>query len=377
MTRWCHAAPRPTRPGSLRVDVTTAAEPESRRAARVVATLVLALAAGAAARALDLPLPWMIGPLLATAAAGMLGWRQVASQRLRNAGQWSIGVALGLAFTPETSAVVGRLAPALLAGAAWALTLGWGFHRWLRWRHPDATTATTWYAAAIGGASEMAVLAGRHGARLDHVAAAHSLRVMLVVVAVPFAMRAWGVQGIEPDLPLAEPATPAGFAWLVAITAPAVLMLRHWRLPNPYVLGALLAAAIPTAAGVPLPTLPAWAPAAGQVFIGASLGARFTPESVLAAPRWMTSVALGTAAMLAASAGVAALGAWLVGLAPAAVVLGTSPGGIAEMCITAQALHLAVPVVTAFHLTRYIAVLLLTEPLFLRERRRLARATDG
>jgi uncharacterized membrane protein AbrB (regulator of aidB expression) len=57
------------------------------------------------------------------------------------------------------------------------------------------------------------------------------------------------------------------------------------------------------------------------------------------------------------------------------VLLGTSPGGIAEMCITAKVLQLGVPVVTAFHVTRYIAVLLLTAPLYRRIERRLSAAS--
>jgi uncharacterized membrane protein AbrB (regulator of aidB expression) len=54
----------------------------------------------------------------------------------------------------------------------------------------------------------------------------------------------------------------------------------------------------------------------------------------------------------------------VAGLHPATVLLGTSPGGIAEMCITAKVLQLGVPVVTAFHVVRYVAVLLATRPFF-------------
>jgi uncharacterized protein len=53
---------------------------------------------------------------------------------------------------------------------------------------------------------------------------------------------------------------------------------------------------------------------------------------------------------------------WLIG--PLTVLLGTSPGGIAEMCITAKVMQLGVPVATAFHVTRYLAVLLATAPLY-------------
>jgi uncharacterized membrane protein AbrB (regulator of aidB expression) len=56
--------------------------------------------------------------------------------------------------------------------------------------------------------------------------------------------------------------------------------------------------------------------------------------------------------------------AWATGLHPATLILGTSPGGIAEMAITAKVLQLGVPVVTAFQVCRLVAVLVLVEPMF-------------
>jgi uncharacterized membrane protein AbrB (regulator of aidB expression) len=51
-------------------------------------------------------------------------------------------------------------------------------------------------------------------------------------------------------------------------------------------------------------------------------------------------------------------------------VLGTAPGGIGEMAITAKVLQVGVPMVTAFQVCRLVAVLLLVEPLYHWERRR-------
>ena len=48
----------------------------------------------------------------------------------------------------------------------------------------------------------------------------------------------------------------------------------------------------------------------------------------------------------------------------ATLILGTSPGGIAEMAITAKVLQLGVPVVTAFQVCRLVAVLILVAPLY-------------
>ena len=342
------------------------------RGLRLGATLALALVAALACVALRTPLPWIIGPLLATAALGTAGLPLAASSRLRNVGQWMIGVALGLYFTPEVAGVLLRLAPVLLLGVAWALFVGYAFYRWL-WRVDGLDRVTPFFAAAIGGASEMALLAERHGGRVDRVAAAHSLRVLLVVVLIPFGFQALGLHGVDAAQPAARAVQPLGLLLLLAASAAGMLVMARLAVPNPWVLGALTVTGLLTAAGVELSALPRPASNAGQLFIGVALGTRFTPEFARAAPRWLVGVAVGTLGMIAASAGFAWALAGLVGLAPPTVMLGTSPGGIAEMCITAQVLQLGVAAVTAFHVTRYVAVLTLTAPLYRWEMRRLAR----
>ncbi len=343
------------------------------RAGRIAGTLVLGAAAAGLAARLQVPLPWMIGPLVATAALGVAGVPLAASQRLRNVGQWAIGVALGLYFTPEVMRLLPGLAPAIAVGVAWALLMGWGFHRWLARRNPGEAAATTFFAAAIGGASEMAVLAERAGARVDRVAAAHSLRLMIVVLVLPVSLQTAGVHGVDLVPPAAQAVQPLGLALLAVLTLAGVALLHRLRLPNPFVLGALAVALALTASGVTLSALPPAFSNAGQLFIGVALGARFTPDFARAAPRWLAAVALGSVGLIALSAGFGTLLATAAGLHPATGVLATAPGGIAEMCITAKVLQLGVPIVTAFHVLRYLAVLLLTAPLYRWETQRLTK----
>ena len=341
------------------------------RAGRLGLTLALALGAALLCLWLRLPLPWMIGPLLVTAGCGLAGVRLQGSSRLRNAGLWMIGIALGLYFTPMVVGLLWKLAPAIVAGVLWALAMGYAFYRWLL-HHNGGDRATAFFAAAIGGASEMSILAEKHHGQVDRVAAAHSLRVLLVVVLIPVAIQSAGIHGSDTTLPAVQNVQPAGLAVLLAASAAGMALL--WRLgtPNPWVLGALGATMLLTASGVQLSALPREASNAGQLAIGVALGTRFTPEFARAAPRWLASVAVGTLGMIAASAGFAWLLAQAADLHPATVLLGTSPGGIAEMCITAKVLQLGVPVVTAFHVVRYVAVLTLTAPLYRWELRRQA-----
>jgi len=119
-----------------------------------------------------------------------------------------------------------------------------------------------------------------------------------------------------------------------------------------------------TMAGIQLSALPQWLTNAAQLVIGVSLGVRFRAEFMRTAPRWLGSVAIGSLGMVLLCAGFALLLAWATGLHWATMVLGTSPGGIAEMAITAKVLQLGVPVVTAFQVCRLVAVLVMVEPLF-------------
>lgn len=334
---------------------------------RIASTLLLGLAAAVLCQWLHLPLPWMLGPLLATAVAGVAGAPLAAAPVLRNAGQWAIGTALGLYFTPQVVGVVAGLGGAIAAGIAWALLLGAGFGAFLKWanpRHAALDRPTLFFASAIGGASEMAVLAERHGGRLDLVASAHSLRILIVVVVVPFGFQFAGLHGLDPTLPGPQRVDPLGLAVLAGLTLAGAGAMLRLRLSNPWALGPLFVAFALTAFGIELSALPNGVVNAAQLFIGVALGTRFTPAFLHSAPRWLASVAIGSLLMIVLSAVYALVVARLWGLHPATALLGTVPGGMAEMCITAKVLELGVPVVTAFHVTRMAAVVLLAGPMY-------------
>jgi membrane AbrB-like protein len=336
-------------------------------------TLALALAAALLCKWLGTPLPWMIGPLLATAVASVLGARTQSWKPLRDAGQWTIGTALGLYFTPQVTALVATLWWAVALGVLWALGLGWLFGRWLHRGlvarmpgSPDERRATSYFAGAIGGASEMTLLAERAGARTDLVAAAHSLRLLMVTVLIPFAFGFSGLHGLDATLPGPRLLDYGGLALLAAASGAGGLLLLRTGWANPWFMGPLLVAMAFTMAGIELSGIPQWMTNAAQLLIGVSLGVRFRAEFIRTAPRWLLSVAFGTLVMIVLCAAGAGLLALATGLHPATLVLATSPGGIAEMAITAKVLQLGVPVVTAFQVCRLVAVLLLVGPLYRR-----------
>jgi membrane AbrB-like protein len=331
-------------------------EPRSPRGVlRVLGAVVVAVAGALSCRAIGTPLPWLIGPLLAVALLCMADVRLQAPPAARELGQWAIGVALGLYFSPDVVREIARLAPWIFAAVLFAVLLGAaGAVLLARATGTDGTTA--FFAMAIGGASEMAAQAARHGGRVERVAAAHSLRIMLVVLIVPFAFQLLDLHGTDPYRPFAHAFVPQGFALLVAVTLGGAAVMERLGSPNSWMLGPLLVAATITATGHSFSALPVAVVNAGQLLIGISLGSHFTPAFFRAAPRFLAAVAAITGVYLVCSVAFGLVLAHGAGLQPATAVIATTPGGIGEMALTAQALQLGVPIVTAFHAIRMAAV---------------------
>lgn len=333
-------------------------------------TLVLAWLAAQLCVWMGTPIPWMIGPLLATAAASMAGLPTRSATPLRCAAQGVIGLALGLYFTPSVLAQLRPLWWAVLLGVLWALALGLLLGRWLlrvnRASVSGLDARTTYFAAGIGGASEMTFLAERHGGRTDLVASAHSMRMLIVTVLIPFGLQWSGLGGVDSGAPPQQVADLAGLAVLVLAGLVGVGAMVLSGRSNPWFLGALFGAAALALSGLHVTALPTPLLNAAQLLLGANLGVRFQREFLATAPRWLASVAVGTLGLVALCLLFAWVLGWLTGLHPATMVLAVAPGGITEMSITAKVLGLGVPVVVVFQVCRLVAVLMLMEPVFAR-----------
>lgn len=326
--------------------------------------VVVALIGAAIASAVSLPLPWTLGPLIAVAAARVFSLPVDSSQRLRNVGQWAIGVTLGLYFTPFVLGIIQKNILPIVGGMVFALVLG-VLGTFLLIRVGGVDLKTAWFSSAIGGASEMTGLSERYGGRSDLVASAHSLRILTVVVVVPFAFQAMGVVGDDSTVTGPKVVEYGGLLLLAAVTAGSALLAGFFRIPNGWVLGPMFVSMALTMAGVELSAMPDYVSKIAQLLIGWSLGDRFRPGFFSAAPRFLFVVILFTLGGIALSMLVGVVLERWASVPLPTVILGLAPGGITEMAITAKVLHLGVPLVTAFHVTRMALVVVVTGPLYL------------
>jgi len=328
-----------------------------------VLALALCAGAGAACAWLRIPLPWMIGPLVAMAACNFAGVGLRAVRGGREVGQTVIGTALGLYFTPLVAREVVSYWPLLLAGGLFAVFLG-VLGGWILRRTTGVDATTAFFASVPGGAAEMTLLGERYGARADRVALAQSLRILVVVIVVPFALTYSGAHGTDLYQPAPLPLQWERLALLLAVGAGAGAVLAHLGMANAFMFGPLAVAVVLTVGEVELSSLPSHLSNAAQVLLGSTLGARFERRSLRSAPRYVLGVLASVVAVIVAAAAFAFLMAAASGLPAPTLVLAMAPGGIAEMCITAKVLQLGVPLVTAAQVARVLILITTTGPGF-------------
>ena len=320
---------------------------------------VTALCGALFAQYLGIPLPWLLGPMLSVAALRLSSAPVAAVKPLRAVGQWVIGVSLGLFFSVEILDLVTEHWMAILIGTTVPILIS-VFGTFVLSYVGRADLKTAWFSSAIGGASEMSSLAERYGARVDLVASAHCLRILAVVIVIPFGYLAWGLSGTDSSLLTARSLNWNQFPLLVSSTVLSGYIFKRLNVPTAWVLGPLFVAATLSILGYTTTTLPTYLVNAGQLLIGWGLGDNYRPAFFKAAPRFL----LGVAIFSAGAMGIAAFAGYVVsiitGLPLPTIWLGLAPGGLAEMAITAKVLNLGVPVVTAFQVCRLVFVVLVT-----------------
>src|SRR5581483_7032935 len=179
------------------------------------------------------------------------------------------------------------------------------------------------------------------------VAVAHSLRVSVVVILIPLALT-YG--GFPLEASAYRPTVPLNVSILVAWLAIGWLLgaiSERFHFHN----GCLL--------------VPHFLTDIAQLLFGLVLGARYERAFFARYKLFIPFALLNSFFILIASVAAGALLAWLFKLPIATMVIATSPGGLAEMTITAQALQISVPLVVAFHLFRVVVVNMGTQYIYL------------
>jgi membrane AbrB-like protein len=338
----------------------------SDRRARIAATAALGTAGGAAAAAIGMPLPWMLGPMSACAAAALAGLPVAAPQGLRPVVIPVIGVMLGAGFSPEILGQLGAWAGTFVALPPFLAVAGaasWLFYT--RIGGYDARTA--FFCAAPGGLNEMILMGEEAGGDPRRIALAHAVRIFCVIMAIALAFALFGgttTAGMAgnwtafSDLPAGEAAALLGCAVL------GTPLARLARLPAAGLFGPMVLSAGLHLSGLVTAPPPSLLVILAQLVIGTILGSRFAGARLAETGRDL-ALGVGATLVLLAVTVVFALALGRVTVAPwGQAMLAFAPGGLAEMSLLALAKGQDVAYVATAHVARIAVVVIAVRPLF-------------
>ena len=322
-------------------------------------TLIVGALGGSLASWAGWPLPGVIGSLVAVMLTRCAGGLVPEIPHGRQAGQLIVAVAIGCHFTlpvmQQVVAHLGLIVTAVMLTLVLALCSVLILHRW------GVTFSTAFFALMPANSSEMVHLGRQRQADTSFIAAAHSLRLLLILLTVP-AVATFGMTAVT-----AHASMPVIWPWLIFILAMswlAALGFKQCKLPNPWTFGPFLICAVGVGCNQLSMSMPGWLSGSGQLLIGCALGVAFDRSFMRRAPGLLAKVML----LLTASVVTTALAAWALGTGLGmpwlSLALGMMPGSAPEMSLTAEALGLAVTLVTAMQVIRMLLIQAACLPLF-------------
>lgn len=326
-----------------------------KRVGSLALLLLASIIAGKVALYLRVPLAWMIGPMLISAAAAIVLDIPEPPKTLRVLGQLVIGGSVGLSLTHDATQRILDSAWPIILSAVVMIAVGC-LVGMLQTRLTGADRATTIFACVPGSPVEMANLARSFRGDPAKAAFSQTIRLFCIVLIIPpLMMGATQVNVIgslgTPDL--------AMMALLFAVSTASGLLAFGCRLANPFFLGPMIGVGL-LASGfrMEFATYHEATFAAAQIFLGMALGAMFRRDFLFAAPRFFIEVLCTTAVLMATGALLAEFWTHAGGLRSATVFLANAPGAITEMSITAKALELDVSLIVAFQIFRVFLTML-------------------
>jgi membrane AbrB-like protein len=334
--------------------------------ARFALALAIGGAGGLAFSWLQLPLPWMLGPMTACTLASLMQAPVAAPPVVRPPMTVVIGVMLGAGFAPEVVESATHWLPTLAGLAAFVLIAGTACVAYFR-KAAGYDWPTAYFAGMPGGLIEMVIVGDEKGGNARTIALVHSARILLVVLALPFLIQVVSGTTVGPRARLGTSIldTPWTDELAFVLTALAGVVLgRTLRLPAHLLVGPMVASAVVHVTGLSRFVPPTEVVIAAQLVLGTTIGCRFAasrPWEILRV-LWLS---VGSTVILLAITFLFALGISRVSdydVVP--LLLAFSPGGLAEMSLVALSLGIEVAFVATHHIVRVVFVMAAAGPVF-------------
>lgn len=341
---------------------------------KIITTFIFSILGGTIFYLLHLPLPWTLGPMTATILRSEVFEKKSHwPVSIRNTGLIVLGYTMGSPFTIEAGKQIIVQLPSMILATFTTIVFGM-LMGYLTYRRTGISLASCMLGSIPGGLTQMAVLSSEiKNTNVAIVTFMQTIRMLTVVFSVPF-IAIHGIFGGTPadiSVPLTVPLfltdDPLSSVIFIITAILGAFIAARVKFPTPFMLGPVITTIILVLAGLTPPTLPRPFINIAQIMVGTFMGKNINLNSIKECPQ-LLPYTLGSSVGLVAFSLLVGVGLSSVHtFSLVSAFLGTAPGGIAEMGITALTVNADISIVIAYQLFRLLTILLIV-PIFLKWR---------
>lgn len=345
-----------------------------------VLTFAVGAAGGLIATVLGLPLPMLLGSVVAVGAVSILGLQAYGSPP--KVPMWIrlfflpiIGLAIGGAFTPQVLEEAPNWWPSLLALVVFIPLVHYGgFIGYSRFGGLEPHTA--YYSAAPGGLIEVIQMGEEAGADVKMITLLQFMRLILTILLVPlaFSILEGAAVGSSSGVSITKADNPNLQDWVILVFCGAVGFFggKLLRFPAYVITGPITMSGLAHLFGYIETIPPNWMVQLTQLVIGVALGTRFVGMQHRALWLALKLAFVNILGTMTIAVAMAMLLHSIVDERTEAVALAFAPGGLAEMSLVAVSLEISVVYVTAHHVLRIVLAIAVVKMFEGRVRRPIA-----
>lgn len=341
--------------------------------ARIALSLATALAGGAIFKLLQLPIPWLLGPMIAVLIGSSFrpdAYRWPPS--FRNTGMIIVGYTMGLSLTVTAIREMTLQLPYMLMMTVLLILLCAGIAALVS-RLSGMNYKTVLVGSIPGGLTQMLALAEEtEDIDLTVVTVIQVVRLMVIIISTPLlvfsplfgqhhvAQTAGAVQtnlnspgwgGLFPELLI-----------FAAVCIVCALAGNRIHFPTAFLLGPVIGTAVLQAIGLTGPELPDFLTNAAQLLIGSYVGRLLKPGNLPHKFRTISLALASSAVLILGALGLSTLLTLLQPISASTGLLSLAPGGMDQMSIIAAEVNADLSIVTGYQLFRLFFIFFLVPP---------------
>ncbi len=307
---------------------------------------------------LELPLPWLFGPLFSCLLAALIGINLYSIKILSDAMRTILGVAVGATVTLSFLLALPGFWNTLIFIPITVILSGiigvWYFQKLCGYDFP-----TAYYSSMPGGLQDMLVFGEEAGGNVRAMSLIHATRVLVIIIALPTLLTF--IWGISLDKPPGDPIKNFEIEQLIIL---GICGIAGWKIASflgmfgASILGPLILTAIASITGILHTRPPVEAIWAAQYFIALGIGVKYVGvtaqeirKDILAGLGFCIFLLVITLSIVSLVIN--------YNLAPAVdAILSMAPGGQAELVVITLIVGADLGFVVAHHLFRIFIVIL-------------------